>query len=638
MRKKKVFRTLTTLALAAVCAFSFLLAGCKNKADNDDDNKGGEDVKYTQTSLIENGSTDYKIVVNETDGTMSNYAASEINYFFSLASGLEFEKVTDEDLTYDANAKYLSIGDTALATAAGVTYDSAELGDSGYVVKTVGNTVFMLGGRFGVIYAAYEFMRQEIDFRVYSDDEIRYNTGVRNVKLVDTDVKDIPDFEYRMATNGQVIYDVDYTRRMRMNHTHDVWIPLGETAASSYHNFFNIIPKSKWQKTKPEWYSPNGKQLCLSRDVEGLKAAVLEVMKKCIIANPNGRALTFTQMDVNTWCDCDTCAASKETYGTDAAIYIKFVNSLAKDLKKWLDEEQGGRKIDICIFAYHRTEDAPVKEVSPGVYEPIDESVKAADNVQVLYAPINADYHRDYYDSTNKQYLDTMRKWSVICNKMYLWMYSLSAKNHLVPFDSFSSQLGDYRAAKENGVCYVFDQGQFNQARSTDWTTFKIFLQSRLQWNTEADVVALTDEFFDNYFRDGSAAMRKFYEDLRVHEAYLSYVVGKKGEIVGEDTKKKSYWPEGKLREWMTCVDEAYAAIEPLKTTDPDGYAKAERHITLESISPRYILLDLYSTSYSPSELQAEREKFRNDASRLGMTRMSEFDELSALWEKWGLE
>ena len=195
MRKKKVFRTLTTLALAAVCAFSFLLAGCKNKADNDDDNKGGEDIKYTQTSLIENGSTDYKIVVNETDGTMSNYAASEINYFFSLASGLEFEKVTDEDVTYDANAKYLSIGDTALATAAGVTYDSAELGDSGYVVKTVGNTVFMLGGRFGVIYAAYEFMRQEIDFRVYSDDEIRYNTGVRNVKLVDTDVKDIPDFE-----------------------------------------------------------------------------------------------------------------------------------------------------------------------------------------------------------------------------------------------------------------------------------------------------------------------------------------------------------------------------------------------------------------------------------------------------------
>ncbi len=639
--KFKKSKSIIAAVLCAATVFTSFAISCKkpnNSGSNSSSVNGGDNVKFLDTDIIKNGTTEYKIVVSESDGSMSAYAANELNTFFAEASGVEFEKVTDDKATYSSSAKYLSIGDTSLMQAAGVSYDKAELGDSGYQVKTVGNTVFMLGGRYGVIYAAYEFMKNTIDFRVYSEDEIHYDTGVRNLKLPDLNVKDVPDFQYRMATNGMIIYDIDYTRRMRMNHTHDVWIPLGYSAQSSYHNFFNIVPKDVYQKAHPNWYSLDGKQLCLSRDPEGLKEVVLAEMKKGIIANPNGRALTFTQMDVNTWCNCTTCAASKEKYGTDAAIYIQFVNLVAKDLKQWLDTEMGGRQIDICIFAYHRTEDAPTREVSSGVYEPIDESVKAADNVQVLYAPINADYHRDYYDSVNKQYYDTMKKWTAICDRLYLWMYSLSAKQHLVPFDSFSSMQGDYRAAKEFNARYVFDQGQFNQAKSTDFTAFKIFMQSRLQWKVESDVEALTDEFFTNYFKEAAPAMRAYYEDLRVHEAYLRDVVGKRGEIVGEDTKKKSYWPEGKLREWESYIEQAYEAIEPLKTSDPATYAKVEKRITLESLSPRYILLDLYYTSYSSSELKAEREAFRTDADRLGVTMLSEFAEIGELYEKWGLK
>lgn len=87
--------------------------------------------------------------------------------FLDLATGSNIQIVTDAGLSYDASKKYISVGDTALVKSAGITVDQKVLTRSGFRIVSKDNSVFLVGGGdFGTLYAAYEFLTQEIGFEV----------------------------------------------------------------------------------------------------------------------------------------------------------------------------------------------------------------------------------------------------------------------------------------------------------------------------------------------------------------------------------------------------------------------------------------------------------------------------------------
>ena len=108
-----------------------------------------------------------------------------------------------------------------------------------------------------------------------------------------------------------------------MHTNDDVWIKLGGLA---YHNFFATVPPTQYKAEHPEWYSADGRQLCLMTDPDGLKEVVVQQMKKYISENPSANVLSFTQEDVNLWCNNGISNELKETYGTNAAEMIIFLN------------------------------------------------------------------------------------------------------------------------------------------------------------------------------------------------------------------------------------------------------------------------------------------------------------------------
>ena len=74
------------------------------------------------------------------------------------------------------------------------------------------------------------------------------------------------------------------------------------------------------------------------------------------------------------------------------------------------------------------------------------------------------------------------------------------------------------------------------------------------------------------------------------------------------------------LNEWLGYIDEAYESISHLEVSDPGLYKLLKDRITLESISPRYMIIELYSVYYSAEEYQEMLQSLKsrcNDVRRI---------------------
>ena len=131
--------------------------------------------------------------------------------------------------------------------------------------------------------------------------------------------------------------------------------------------------------------------------------------------------------------------------------------------------------------------------------------------------------------------------------------------------------------------------------------------------------------------------MRKYYDALRIHYAYLAEYCGVGGWI-GNRIDNASYFPVNTLFEWVGYIDEAYKAIEPLKEADSALYARLYDRICLESLAPRYLIISLYGEQvYASGALTREKQAFKDDCARLGVNQLSEHTTISTLWATWGV-
>ena len=588
---------------------------------------GTTHVKYAKESeikLVENGKCDYVIVydADETDELIKDFAVSEMQYFFEEATGIKLRATDDSKAKYSASSKYISIGNTSVADAAGVA-PSGLLTINGVQIVTKDQSVFLQGGgRFGTLYSVYEFLKQQFGYEQYAVDEFKIDRGVTDCNLKFMRVFDLPDFEWRLGNNGEYWYGTEFPSRMRMQKIDDIWIKLG---GEPWHNYMGTIPKDVYQAEHPDWYSPDGQQLCLTRDVAGLSEEVFRRMKIYIEANPYLSNITFTQMDVNVWCTCPSCTAMREQYGVNSASNIKFINIVARKVKEWLAQEHPDRQLTICIFAYHAVEEAPAMyNIVTDEYEPIDDSVVLEDNVALFYAPIFANYYYGCDHPQNEKLDTTMKKWQALTDKIYLWIYSNYFGDYLMPYDSMTSMQEKYIYARENNVRYLFDQEQHNQAVGTSWFRLKEYLSSRLAWDVHANPQELTRDFFDHYFQQAAPAMNEYYDEFITYFAYLAEHMGYSGNI-GEYIVTTRHFPQGVPKKWLGIIDKAFDAIEPLKAEDPELYTQLYDRILLETLTLRYVDLTLYESTYTPEEFKQKYQSFVADSLRLGLTNWNEW-------------
>ena len=588
-------------------------------------------VKAVQTNKImtENGKTDYKIVLPTNLGSWDNEAKNELVTFLRTSTGISFSVISDEGLTFSESDKYISLGRTRLFEQAGLAANESELSAAGYVIKTVGNSIFICGGKSkGTMYGVYEFLHHAVGYEYYAADEIALN-NLTKLYLFDFDIKTIPSFESPYLSSSIYLGDTNGNNRYRVTNP---WIP-----SAGMHCSFILIDKETYNDpNKPETYHPeyyayseNGQtvhQLCYS--AEGLDEVMFEkfipyLEKSYLPENYKEEQIYFFfgQEDYWGWCRCANCKAEYEKYGTDAAVLVKFINKVAEKVEAWVNENQPGREVILSTFAYQDTEKPPVKYDSSnniildenGKAIPIDESVRLRENVMVRLAPIEANWYESFAADSNKYTQNVLEGWSAL-GKVALYLYSIGFSSHYAQFNNFNSLQETYQYVKETlGAEHCYDQYLSTGKGYPAFNAYRAYLQSNLLWNVYADQEKLTKDFFNNYYREAADIMLRYLDEVRVLYMDNWREVGLKGDCNTVNLYIADLWPRGTLLGWLEDFEEAKKAIAHYQTMNPELYEKLMDRITMETLSVRYLIIRLYgNVVYSPQALYEEKVEFFN--------------------------
>lgn len=658
---------LFSLALA-ILTFSSVAISCKSDETQSGGGGGGGGENQTQTvpeqvedttheredgntsyKIMSNGETSYKLVLPETTDKYLISAAAEFNGFFEEATGKRLETVKDTDVTvFDATSKYISLGDTWMAEEAGVTVDKNELGSQGYEIVTKNQSVFIGGNSQGVLYGVYDVLEYFVGYEFYSVNYYRIEKNVTEIELPAFKVKEIPDFEYRIASYG-VFQNAQARQRLRLMADNELYIK-----ECVVHSAFTIVPPED-ENTHDNWFA--GEQLCYTAGSYGTEdeseyyAMVEYATQSCINfikADPN-RAhefLSFTQRDHYHWCACSACSAViNKNNGAKTSTQIIFINDVSERVQKWLegDEESQSkygevgdnlnRKITFVIFAYHMSEAAPsVKNKQTGEYELTSPEMQLNDNVAVMVAPIRGNYVDSVYAENNTGLYELFMSWEVVAPMYLVWGYDCYFRQYLTPYDSWGSMQDLAKLLYNLNTRVYWPQAAYNLPSNTNFDNLKQYVWSKLLWNVNVDMNALINEYFEAVYREAGDVMKDAYYQMRTR-LYQQKFEGRQYDCMSDNASAKFY-PKAYLLNLYATMESARAYLKKYELSDPEYYKTVMDEITLETISPRYLLLIAHSATYSTAELNAFRSAFIEDIKYLGVNKTNEGDSLNAIIDK----
>ena len=165
--KKKII----SLSLTALMACSFVTA-CGGNAGQGNGNNALVEVEEmlpatvaeTGKYIVENGTSDYTIVLPMNAEQIVQSAASELQGFIEKASGARLPIENDANYTFSQESKVISLGDTTVWQGCGLELTS-DLRQTGYIMKRMGDTVVCNAqDGVGTTAAVYDMLNYLVDF------------------------------------------------------------------------------------------------------------------------------------------------------------------------------------------------------------------------------------------------------------------------------------------------------------------------------------------------------------------------------------------------------------------------------------------------------------------------------------------
>ena len=509
--------------------------------------------------------------------------------------------------TYNDNATYISLGYNSYTTSSGYSVNST-LGTDGYQICKKGNSVYVLGKDYGTLYGVYGLMNDLADYEFY----YKNTTSIESKPtLYLTDVVervDVPDIDNRAGGYGTMWgeNDVYNPNRWGVKIYTNYFASVG---GEVFHNIDGYLPYETYKNSHPKWYSDNktNRQLCYtahgnSTEYTAMVNTALESLKTVVINNPDKVYVSLSGLDNHGACSCSTCFSKKLRYGSNAGAYINFANDLDKALRDWLiTQPQITTDISINIMAYLEYYDAPTKNISELTFR---------DGVSVTIAPIEISYAKgDFVQSTKTNF----ENWARLTDRLCFWLYDKSfgttddgANAGLFPYYAENGMSARYKYLKQLGAEYIFVEGGSGAyGCQTSFASLKMYLNSKLSWDVDADVNALIDGFFENMYGLGATGMRAYYDALTSHMANM--VANGVSSTPYGGWANKANWDKATLLQFREYINSALTAIEPLKSSDNALYNKLHKHIVAERIFVDYALVKLHASTFTNIEpLKAE--------------------------------
>ncbi len=447
--------------------------------------------------LSKGGQTDYTIVISPEASASERHAAEELRAFLKQITGAEFPVGTEA-----APGPMILIGQSPALAGLGVQVPWAELGDEGFVIRTMGPHLVLAGGRLrGSMYAVYTFLEDYAGCRWFSS-KVTYVPERRRLVVPFINRQQVPRLEYREDFYSDA-FDADYAARTRMNGCHS---RLDEARGGKVgycpfvHSFYMLLPPDKYFAEHPEYYSMvNGKrtaenaQLCLTNP-QVVRLAT-ERVEELIREQPGRTIHSVSQNDCGGWCECPNCKALDEREGSHAGTVINFVNQIAEAI----EDKYPGHAIDTLAYQYTRK---PPKTIRP------------RKNVIVRLCSIECCFaHPLESCPVNASFRDDIIGWSKLTDRLYIWDYVTDFGHYILPFPNLRVLKPNIQFFVNHGVKGIFEEGNYAPGGGGEMAELRAYVLAKLLWDPEYDEEKAVHEFLDYYY--GPAA-DPIYEYLQM--------------------------------------------------------------------------------------------------------------------------
>ena len=626
MKKKTIFRVLAS----ALCSALFLgtFAGCKDpvQPDNSDStitSSTGEELKAVEGEYIYRGGiSGYTVVLRDEANFYEELAASELSQNLSKATGSSISVVKDSDTK--TKTRVISLGHTSLwDSQVGMTLSSADIVDSGYYIKTVGNNLFISCPDYtsssGVLYGVYDILKDMIDYEFYAADEIYYEKKT-DIPLYDYSGYIVnPAFQVRSLVHGEMRDDSLTNMRYRMIYPSESYgfVNWGHGQASKY--LKRNAPCTCGEpgcdgKTfiqhHPDWFDTETSQICYTGG-EVMERVLAQRFVDYFIQFPEASYFMFGQEDVIGHCECDRCKQAMIDYGANqGGLQVALMNNVIELANEWLAVNQPGREVFYVIYAYYGTRYAPVVEDANGELVPYSDRVIPHEDLLVFYTPIETNFAYQLESGINADVYADLYGWSKIADgQMLMYLYDINFHAYLVNFNNFNTVEGMYEECKELGVIAMTSQSAGTYV--TGFREMRSYVESWLMWDLDLSYDDLVRKFMNAYYKDAADYMYEFYEIMRDrYTYYFSMVRPGAGGIYGE-VLTVELWSQAVVAKMDEQFDAALASIEKYRESDPDLFMKLENRIMKERLMPIYLKLTTLSSYYSAEEYTELKATFK---------------------------
>ncbi|NIA15000.1 MAG: DUF4838 domain-containing protein [Nitrospiraceae bacterium] len=444
------------------------------------------------TPLLSEGESAYKILVEESASPSEQRAAGELQRYFKICTGVELPVLNQPP---EDDAPLLIIGAGSKAKSLGVEPGAYDLGDQGYVLRTVAPHIVVAGSpAAGTMYGVLDFIETVLGVRWLAPG-VEVTPAATNLPMPQLDKVFCPPFLWRHTSYARPGRDDAFMVTQRDNNggrgAEDL-LGIQYQHDGRCHTYFRYISPGEYFDTHPEYFSELGgvrrkteTQLCLTNpDVLDI---VTEKMLARMASRPDYTQYNFSQQDYYNGCECAACTAINEQYGTPGGTQFWFVNQLAERTSKVYPDKIIG------TLGYMYTEEPPKGlTLHPNVAVWLCHMFPSCDSHPIATCPHNADYKRRAI------------AFSKICSHLYAWHYIVDFAHYYNPFPNFGAMAADMRFYRDIGVEGIYLQGMSAGGGGGEFSLLRPYYGMKLLWDPGLDPAAVMHDFLEGYY--GAAA------------------------------------------------------------------------------------------------------------------------------------
>ena len=534
-------------------------------------------VFYTDTDMLHGGFSPYAVVLSENPSDVEIYAAEELIRLFKESTGVELPKMKDKETQYNFVAYYFSIGKTTLYRE--LEKDHAFLNEEAYPhgdnvrLFTKGNLFFFAGNGAGPILSVYEFCEKVLGYKYFHETEWTIGSFTE-LKVPVLDVEYHPNFPRRALGFYDTERDYNYVRRLKLCNTlYSGWI-------ENAHTYFKLLPKSKYFETNPEWYSPDGNNLCLSNESmkEEFSRAVIERIKES-----SDKLFMLGQEDTFEFCSCPKCRKKIAEYGgRSSGLAMEFTNSVAREVAAYFKNDPDKKDVKLVSFAYNSTYMPPAfYDKCKGKYVPLTKEVIAEKNVAVMVVPYNALYSASFVDSEmNAHIKEALYGWQAISEDIMIWSYCTIYQNYMIPFNNWRTVKENYDILKNIGVTFFYDAASYDTPVAS-FEELRQYVHAALMWGTEKSTSEIIHEFCEAYYGEAAPCM-EYVIEMQIARAYYNEGVYKKYTGYSFDSFNELMDRKLWTKEYVMQMEEVFSTAKQLVKLS------ARKELLLDRIEKEY--------------------------------------------------